>query len=394
MTVPDKKAEQLLVKLLDDIQLPDQAYETAIKRYENLGEWYLRPNSSCAGFEPEIFAQGSFRLGTATNGEHYDLDIGCKLNGGLTTADLSQAQLKTLVGDELEAYRVAHGVKEELTEKRRCWQLAYADGFSFHLDVVPCIPETDHRRSTLRSRMLEESGFDETLASDVSVFAVSITDIEHSNYSAITPDWLISNPQGYARWFESRMRTAVTFLEHRALDMGANIEDVPMFRWKTPLQGAIQLLKHHRNTMFASDNESQPISIIITTLAARAYAGETSLAEALERILATMGELVNQTAPRVPNPVNPAEDFADKWDSRDHSHLELEHNFKRWLIQARAHFAAILRHEDVDNVIEAANRGFGVNLDKRVTERVLGLAPVLGAKVSTIHRTHPQPWCE
>jgi hypothetical protein len=33
----------------------------------------------------------------------------------------------------------------------------------------------------------------------------------------------------------------------------------------------------------------------------------------LERILTDMHLYVRQTIPRVPNPVNPAEDFADKW---------------------------------------------------------------------------------
>jgi hypothetical protein len=35
---------------------------------------------------------------------------------------------------------------------------------------------------------------------------------------------------------------------------------------KTPLQQAVQILKRHRDMMFADDPEHKPISVIITTL--------------------------------------------------------------------------------------------------------------------------------
>ena len=53
-----------------------------------------------------------------------------------------------------------------------------------------------------------------------------------------------------------------TFAKENKLE----IEDVPTYRVKTPLQMAIQLLKRHRDIYFQNNNENAPISIIITTL--------------------------------------------------------------------------------------------------------------------------------
>lgn len=44
------------------------------------------------------------------------------------------------------------------------------------------------------------------------------------------------------------------------------------------LQRIVQILKRHRDIMFNGD-EDKPISIIITTLASRAYRGETNLSK-------------------------------------------------------------------------------------------------------------------
>ena len=54
----------------------------------------------------------------------------------------------------------------------------------------------------------------------------------------------------------------------------ATIEEVPTYELKTPLQRAIQLLKRHRDVMFADNPEVAPISMILTNLSGRAYNGE------------------------------------------------------------------------------------------------------------------------
>lgn len=393
--MPEQSSRIILEKILDAIELPDSAYEKAERRYKDLGEWLHRDESKCSKFEPKISPQGSFRLGTANRPlkqEQYDLDMSCNLQAGITKETATQEQLKQLVGDDLEAYRKARGIQEELAEKRRCWRLDYADDVSFHMDIVPCIPEDSGQRTLLEKRMIEASHFSDSLAEAVSELAVSITDNSDPQYKEKTNNWRISNPEGYAKWFESRMRLAESVLNQRMLEAKASIDELPNFQWKTPLQMVIKLLKRHRDIMFEGDEESKPISIIITTLAAKAYSGESDLVSAMENILYRMADLISDNIPRVPNPVNPAEDFADKWYSPEHKQLGLEENFHRWLMQAQADFEALRSTENVRNILEAAKRGFNINLDKSHIERTLGLIPAVSAQPKQIEQSAARPW--
>lgn len=391
----DKRSNAILAKLLEKIELPEGAYEKAERRYQDIGEWLHREDSKCANFDPHVSSQGSFRLGTANRpyrGEEYDLDMGCNLRYGLSKDTITQEQLKVLVGDELEQYRKARNIKEDLAEKKRCWRLEYADGLSFHMDIVPCIPESVLTRTVLKDRMVKVAQLEETLASDVSRLAVSITDNTDPGYKAITDDWRISNPEGYARWFESRMRTASDYLAERERVFKASIDKIPYYRWKTPLQSSVQLLKRHRDTMFEGNEDSKPISVIITTLAARAYRGESDLVSALSNILNSMAKYIQLNVPFVPNPVNPVEDFADKWYSEKHAHLKLRDNFYKWLFQAKADFAAICSKDNSQVILEAADRGFSVDLDKIAIEQVLGLSAAIITPPTRVEASGPRPW--
>ena len=389
------RSNDVLKKILEEIELPESAYQKAEKRYSDIGEWFHREDSSCAEYDPHVFSQGSFRLGTAIkpdSDEEYDLDLGCNLKSGLSKSDITQKKLKRLVGDELDLYRKARGIKEELSEKKRCWRLEYADQLSFHMDIVPCIPESEWGRGLLMQRMIESSRLDAALAQRVSELAVSITDNTDPSYRVLTDDWRVSNPEGYARWFEFRMKTAHSVISEREMLFKASIDSLPYYKWKTPLQQAVLLLKRHRDTMFKDNEDGKPISVIITTLAARAYDGELDLSSALAAILAGMGSHINSVAPLVPNPVNPAEDFADKWYDEKSAHLHLRENFDRWLIQARAHFKAICSKTDSQLVVEAAERGLDVTLDAASVARTLGLSAAVVTPTKTIRASDPKPW--
>ena len=385
-----------LHKILDQIELPDSAYIKAEQRYQDIAEWLQRKDSSCTEFMPHVFAQGSFRLGTAkkpTQGDEYDLDIASKLEEGLTKANITQKQLKELVGQELELYASARGIKKAISEKRRCWRLEYADGMSFHMDIVPCIPEEDMQRNNLKRLMVESSyGMDDGLAKDVSALAVSITDNEDPNFRVISRNWRTSNPEGFARWFESRMRTATNVINEREMAFDAKIDDFPYYRWKTPLQSAILLLKYHRDMMFNTDDKSKPISVIITTLAARAYNGESNLESALLNILETMHHYISERQPLIPNPVNPEEDFADKWSCPNHREYLLQQNFEKWLIQARADFKALSSKNNSDLVVEAADRAFDIQLDKSLINKLLGITAPIITPTRRIQADAPRPW--
>ena len=116
---------------------------------------------------------------------------------------------------------------------------------------------------------------------------ILITDTQH-------PPWLPSNPIGYADWFHTVMRTE--WLEKRALlaEREMDVADVPDWTVKTTLQRTVQALKRHRDIYFTDDLADRPASVIITTLAARAYRGGGSLYEMLLDVMAAMPTFVEQ----------------------------------------------------------------------------------------------------
>lgn len=389
--------------LLEAIEIPDSAYEKAKARYEDIGAWLCRTESSVREFDPLISPQGSFYLGTVTrppdaDGE-YDLDLSVKLQRGVSKSSHTQKELKALLGAELEAYRKARGIEQPLDEKRRCWRLQYKDQMSFHIDAVPCIPEDEQRRGMIKEAMIARDA-GEALADEVAGLTVSITDNQRPDYETICPDWNVSNPQGYGRWFASRVRLAAQTVRDRLLmEKKANVEELPTYKLKAPLQLSVQLLKQHRNVMFKDDPDCQPISIIITTLAARAYDGQEDVAEALLHILNTMADHIRPNAPRVPNPVNPEEDFSDKWDTPEGRELDLEGNFYRWLEQARVDFRLLAETSDVDRLEKRAEEALGLSLNRKLLLERLGgsalasSAPAVIAPTQRIERP-PRPWGE
>jgi hypothetical protein len=133
-----------LSALIDLLDIPEDHYEKAVGRYESLSEWFKREASSIAKYNPLVYPQGSFRYGTVirplTPNEEYDLDVVCHLLL-ITKTDLTQQQLKALVGAEVKAYAAAMGIKAPVVERKRAWRLDYADGVSFHIDIIPCVPE-------------------------------------------------------------------------------------------------------------------------------------------------------------------------------------------------------------------------------------------------------------
>lgn len=257
------------------------------------------------------------------------------------------------------------------------------------MDIVPCIPEEDTEQKILLESMVN-SGLDRIVAQRASQFSVAITDDRHQSYNKICDDWNISNPEGYGKWFEHRMKST----DEQILMEKAQVDRVPAHSRKTPLQRCIQILKRHRDKLFG-DNESKPISIIITTLAARAYNGEKDLVTALNNILATMANHINANTPRVPNPVNPAEDFADRWNMPECQHLNLEQNFKSWLYQAQIDLTHITSTSDTTFIAEQAQLKFALNINEDKLAKSMGVNKELMATVSSkqhIINDPPKPW--
>ncbi len=393
MTTKEQK-KLLLENMTSLLELPESAYQKAKDRYEDIGDWLGRVESMCKDNAPHIFPQGSFRLGTAIRplieNEAYDLDLACKLRVGISKGTHTQESLKALIGREIESYRAARGIKAPKEEKHRCWRLEYQDDLSFHMDIVPCIPADDSRQHLI-FESLRKSGVDDYLAGTASKTTVSITDDRHPEYQQLSENWYISNPEGYADWFVSRMNTSV-----RSILEKAQVDEMPLYKRKTALQRSIQLLKRHRDIMFKDDPDVKPISIIITTLAARAYQGETDLESAMSSILARMGDFVNPISPRVPNPVDPAEDFADRWSRPECKKLNLEQNFWGWLRQAKSDFELLWGSDDASFITEQAGQKFSLKMDTAELRKSLGLGvassiAIITPKEHTISQP-AKPW--
>lgn len=81
-----KTKNQIIEALVAALEIPPNAYDKAHDRYKDLGQWFCE--SSLKANKPRIYAQGSFRLGTVNRplneGEFYDLDVGCRLEAGIT----------------------------------------------------------------------------------------------------------------------------------------------------------------------------------------------------------------------------------------------------------------------------------------------------------------------
>jgi len=391
LSMTSSLSQRNLSLLLDELEIPSSAYERADQRYQNLGEFFASGRASSSRHSPHIFPQGSFRLGTVIRplgDDQYDLDVGCRLREGVTKATHTQEDLKRMVKKDLETYRTDRRILEPLEEKHRCWRLAYQDELAFHMDVVPSIPEDSVRRQVLQERM-RNNGIDPAIAARVAQHAGSITDNRSSDYRQLNAAWKISNSEGFALWFESRMRQAQTLLERNAARAGTTVDRLPSRRWNSPLQAAIRILKRHRDVMYRQSSDAKPISVIITTLAAQAYQGESELDATLAGILNRMEGYVRPAVPRVPNPVNPVEDFADKWADPAYAHLALERNFRAWLAQAKADFAS-LENAGAAPLLERALSRFGVTVSHDRLAKAIGA----GAAPSPPSAIEPatKPW--
>lgn len=388
------ESDNTLVALLSELDLPDRAYELAERRYKDLGAWIRRPGSSLEPYDAHIFVQGSFAFGTAVqpvnDDDEYDLDFTCKLRKGVSRDTHTQEQIKSLVGDELRAYREARQIAKPLVAKNRCWRLGYKDELAFHMDVVPGMRADTARRVELQTRM-EQAGVASALAVEAARRALWVTDLQDLDFNRISQDWPSSNPGGYQLWFQAQMRGA----EQNGV-VRAQVDPLPVYRSKTPLQHCVQLMKRHRDVMFKGRCEMKPASIIITTIAARTYNASESLSQAIQRTLRALDELRRSGTGVVLNPINPNENFADRWARPELQHLRLKANFHAWIEQASRDFEEFLANSPSQRLVETAQDAFQVDAASRFARNIgVGASAVVASSIRTVaaQPAPPRPWC-
>ncbi|MDD5678843.1 MAG: nucleotidyltransferase [Kiritimatiellae bacterium] len=295
---------RILISAIEEINIPPSRYEAAAKHYTGVGEFLNAKESLLHGFSPAIYPQGSVALGTAIKplqGEDFDIDLACQLT--------YQDNFDPMVVRRLVAQRLKESAdyKRMLNEeKSRCLRLDYSNGENFHLDIIAAkfAPETSPTGTSL-------------LVPDRNI-----------------RNWTPSDPKGYIAWFEEQKKIRVM---EKGLMRLSNVEPIPdqhELPHKAPLQVCIQLLKRNRDLVFKDKPKLAPISIIITTLAAKVYNHEAEVEDALMGIVQNLHNGFDATEPfyRVENPTNRGENFADKWQK----HPELKDAFFAWLRNLRA----------------------------------------------------------
>lgn len=363
-----------------DITMPQR--ERAIESYTKLGEFLCEPGTLLAPLSPSVYPQGSFEIGTVTKPLHrdedFDLDAVCRVN--TTNSRHTQAQVKDMLGVRLK--QSPNYIRMLQPEKRRCWRLDYAEATKFHMDLLPAIPDDGN--------YLIAQGITPAYCEA----PICLTDNKSKDYYQYQANWHRSNPKGYVIWFREQMAVQLAeALKARALEVRMSIDEVSFYEVKTPLQRAIQLMKRHRSKAYGQD-EDRPISIIITTLAARAYADhpETDLYQALITLLDRMPYYIEKKVIKgkevdwIGSPVTPFENYADKWIETPRKRLL----FYQWLTLAKSDFTnAFAQHgleaigTDLkaclgDRIVERALSNYGQRFNTARTQGGLYVAPETG----------------
>ncbi|MCH5176347.1 MAG: nucleotidyltransferase [Prevotellaceae bacterium] len=335
--------KDILETLGESLDITQTQYDNLTRSYKAVGE-FLQNDPVFEQYKPIVSPQGSLRLGTIIQPINPNDDLDVDLVYRLTEKDprWTQKDLKEKVGARLKGSdRYASMIEKK--EGRRCWTLLYRDNSDnpqekYHMDILPSVADGKYTERMIR--LFSESFSAQT----VDQISIRITDKEAKDYATSTrqEEWLKSNPDGYALWFANRCKA-----DESVKLMAEAIVPIEKYnKEKTVLQRIVQILKRHRDMMFRYDKDDKPISIIITTLAARAYKGEKDLLEGLVNVVDNLEKSITKNEKGedvVSNPVNHEENFADKWPT----HPRRRENFYQWLAAVK---------KDVYEIFDGANK--------------------------------------
>lgn len=344
-----------LEQLADTLDLTEGQHKTAKEKYTSVANFLAAPDTLLTPFDPRVLVQGSVRIGTTVRpiGEdaEFDIDMTCILSVDMPA---KQEDLRNIIEERL---RESSDYKRMLSEEqhRRCLRLHYAESLKFHLDIVPAIPDDPS--------WIQVQGVPEAYAKH----AILISDADHDYFDQdkYSIDWPKSNTEGYALWFLDRMKIQADRIrmELKAQLLLESVDDVPEYKVRTPLQRGIQLMKRHRDMMFKDDCDNAPVSIIITTLAAKAYEKVISASQStifydiLIEMIDAMPTFIKHFAGEfhIENPVNHKENFADKWNETP----KKARNFIDWITAFKNDFQQSFRTGDIQKAISSLRPQFG-----------------------------------
>lgn len=292
LVTEDRKAfiDDMLKRITESLQLNATRRKMVEERYEAVSKFIEQSEGMFR--DAQIYAQGSYRLGTTVRprqGEEFDLDFVVQIDRDWRNLPFNN------VYNDFRRLMESNGNWGNLVEpKSRCIQLNYAD--EFHMDIIPTCTENqfgDKNRIMVPDRK------------------------EHN--------WVISNPEGYALWFEKKYIKQKDIYLHNyypGMEIRAAQElpkDDPN-HLKQPLQHAIQLVKRYRDIYFEKKEDLAPSSIVLTTLIAQLYGGENSIYDTINKFIQRFNESVAYEKMyfrqfHVVNPVLPQEIFTKEWET-------------------------------------------------------------------------------
>lgn len=412
---PQRQNNDIFNQVAIELDIPPHKYAEAMDRFDAIKRHLEEGNYPGSMSPPEVYLQGSFRLGTVIRpvkgGKDFgfDIDIVCEVSREKDDDD--PEDLKNDVGEEVKGYAKKNNM-ERPKNARRCWALNYAsdsEGIGFHVDILPCLPDAEAGGHISRANF----------SRDATHWQYTKTTIALTNRDDVSPpehDWRSSNPIGFARWFKDicdpgyatvdDLRQKMLLFEsygQRQSFPYDRPEDIPDELVRTPLQRAIQIMKRHRDIRFRQlpEEEHKPISMIITTLAARLYEGRASQYQTTREVLEFIVDKLAQHAALVdnqvlleeignlqliqrvddtwyiPNPVNPhnpgdpaekGENFADRWHEDDHAKAKA---FFRWIEWLRADLDSLIKSRLADADMEKTLvEAFGDDIATRTLSRL------------------------
>ncbi len=350
--------EQALLAAAKKLDISPSKYKQAIERFNSMKLHLEQGNYPGTYQMPEVYLQGSFKLGTEirpfknSKDADYDIDLVCRL--GHPKQNTLPRNVKSQVGDRIKENGTYSRLLDD--EGKRCWTLNYAeeDGIGFHMDILPSVADDNlsARQHSIAATNKDQGG----------------------NFT-----WTTSNPKGFAEWFYEK--NSVAFDREKSIqkqevfnnqrDLYNSADDVPNIHVKTPLQRAIQLLKRHRDVRFTQSKieDYKPISMVISVLAAQCYRNESSVFETLQNLVADLRRHSNQLSSHfiynqayvgslyslitrtadgkwiIPNPTNPGENFADRWHEDDHARAKAFFQWVSWLSDDLINIDQVVEHD-------------------------------------------------
>lgn len=292
--------EDLLARMAESLELDDSRSNRMESAYNAIYDVLKADPVFFSQVDFVVYPQGSKAIGTTTKPfgkDEFDLDIVVHIRDlyyNYTSSEIYDHLIRVLKGNDI--YR------PKLISKNRCARINYSG--DFHLDILPgCIVVVNENKLMVPDRELAS--------------------------------WTSTFPKGYISWFlDIAKDVRQPILLRKAFEnfttlaeAKAEQEDLPEenFYSKEPLKRAVQLTKRYRDIFFSKNPKHRTSSIILTTIFGQFYQGEASIYETidnvLDRIISNYSDYQNLFENRgiykrikVLNPVNPDEDFTDKWD--------------------------------------------------------------------------------